>query len=65
MTPPRPVEGAVDADPPTTDVAEEGMDTWFDTIDDVEAAFPRSSHVTSMGSIVTTIFVNDELVPIK
>ena len=64
-TPPRPVEGAADADRPTTDPAEEGVDAGFDTNADVEAAFLRSSHVTSTGSIVTTFFVNNELVPIK
>ena len=64
-TPPRPAEGAVNVDRPTTDVAEEGVDAGLDTNADVEATFPRSSRVTSTGSIVTTFLVNDELVPRK
>ena len=56
------VEGVVDADLPTTDVANEGVDVGLDR--DVEA-FTRSSHVTSTGSIVCTFLVNEELVPIK
>ena len=65
-TPPRPAEGAVDADWPTiVDVAEEGVDAGLDTNVDVEVAFPGSSHVTSTGSIVTTFFVNEEGIPIK
>ena len=55
-------EGATDVAPPTTDVAEEGVDVGLDR--DVEA-FPRSSRVTSTGSIVCTFLVNEELVPIK
>ena len=65
MTLPWPAEGAADADWPTTDVAEEGVDAGLDTNIDVEAAFPRSSHVTSTSSIVTTFLVNDEIVPIN
>ena len=65
MTPLRTTEGAADADRPTTDPAEEGVDVGFDTNVDVEVAFPGSSRVTSTGSIVTTFLVNDELVPIK
>ena len=41
------------------------MDTGLDTNVDAEASFPISSHVTSIGSIVTTFLVNDELIPIK
>ena len=37
----------------------------FDTNVDAEATFLGSSHVTSMGSIMTTFFVNEELIPIK
>ena len=62
MTPLRPAEGAADADRPTTDVVEEGVDVGLDR--DVEA-FPGSSHVTSTSSIVYTFLVNEELVPIK
>ena len=65
MTPPRPAEGAADADRPTTDAIEEGVDAGLDTNVDAEATFPRSSCVTSTGSIVTTFLVNEELVPIK
>ena len=36
---PRPIEGTTDADRPTTDAAEEGVDVGFDTNVDVEAAF--------------------------
>ena len=61
-TPPNPVEGAIDVDRPTTYVVEEGVDTGLDREVD---AFPRSSHVTSTGSIVTTFLVDEELVPIK
>ena len=64
-TPPRPAEGATDANRPTTNPAEEGVDASFDTNVDAEASFPGSSRVTSIGSIVTTFLVNDELVPIK
>ena len=64
-TPPRPIEGVVDADRPTTDAAKEGVDAGFDTNADAEATFPGSSRVTNIGSIVTTFLVNDELVPIK
>ena len=62
MTPPRVAEGAVDAAPPTTDVAEEGVDVGLDR--DVDA-FPGSSRVTSTGSIQCTFLLNEELVPIK
>ena len=62
MTPPRPREGAVDVDRPTTDVAEEGVDVELDREVD---AFPGSPHVTSTSSVVTTFLVNKELVPIK
>ena len=62
VTPPRVVEGAADVSPPTTDVAEEGVDAGLDR--DMEA-FPGSSRVTSTGSIVFTFLVNEELVPIK
>ena len=41
------------------------MEVESDTNVDVEAAFPRSSHFTSTSSIVTTLLVNDELLPIK
>ena len=61
-TPPRAAEGATDVAPPTTDATEEGVDAGLDR--DVEA-FPRSSRVTSTGSIKCTFFVNEELVPIK
>ena len=64
-TPPREVEGATDADRPTTNAVEEGVDAGFDTSVDAEATFPGSSRVTSTSSIVTTFLVNDELVPIK
>ena len=64
-TPPRPAKGVADDDRPTTDAAEEGVDVGFDTNADVEATFLGSSRVTSMGVIVKTFFVNDELVPIK
>ena len=56
------VEGADDVAPPTTDDVEEGVDAWLDRY--VEA-FPRSSPVTSIGSIVCTFLVNEKLVPIK
>ena len=65
MTPLKPTAGATDANPPTTDPAEEGVDAGFDTNDDDEATFTRSSHVTRTGSIVTTFLVKEELVPIK
>ena len=61
-TPLRAVKGVADGAPPTTDVVEEGVDAGLDR--DVEA-FPRSSRVTSTGSIKCTFFVNEELVPIK
>ena len=41
------------------------MEVGFDTNVDAEATFPGSSRVTSMGSIVTTFLVNEELVPIN
>ena len=62
MTPPRAAKGAIDAAPPTTNVVEEGVDAGLDR--DVDA-FPRSSCVTSTGSIQCTFLVNEELVPIK
>ena len=62
MTPPRPTEGATNADRPTTDVAEEGVDAGLDREVD---AFPGSSRVTSTGTVVTIFLVNEELVPIK
>ena len=61
-TPPRQAEGASDAAPPTTNAVEEGVDAGLDRDVDV---FPRSSRVTSTGSIVCTFLVNEELVPIK
>ena len=45
--------------------AEEGVEGEFDTNVDAEATFPRSSSVTSTGSIVTTFLVNEKLIPIK
>ena len=57
--------GCSNADRPTTDVVEEGVDVGLDTNTDVEAAFPRSSCLTSTGSIMATFLVNEELVPIK
>ena len=65
VTPPRLAEGAGNAEQPTTDVAKEGVDAGLDNNVDAEVAFPGSSHVTSIGSIVTTFLVNDELIPIK
>ena len=62
MKPSRAAESAAGVAPPTTDVAEEGVDAGLDR--DVDA-FPGSSCVTSTGSIVTTFLVNEELVPIK
>ena len=64
-TPPRPAEGAADADRPTTNVAEERVDAGFDTNADAEASFPGYSRVTRTRSIVTTFLVNNEFVPIK
>ena len=61
-TPSRAMEGAADVAPPTTDAAKEVVDVGLDR--DVEA-FPGSSCVTSIGSIVCTFLVNEELVPIK
>ena len=61
-TPPRPTKGAADADRPTTNAAEEGVDAGLDREVD---AFPGSSRVTSTGSIGCTFLVNGELVPIK
>ena len=52
-TPPRAAEGAVDAAPPTTDDAEEGVDAGLDREVD---AFPVSSRVTRIGSVVMTFF---------
>ena len=62
VTPPRPAKGAVDASPPTTNAAEEGVDVGLDREVD---AFPGYSCVTRTGSIVKTFLVNEELVPIK
>ena len=56
MTPPRAAEGAADPAPLITTDAEEGVDVGLDR--DVDA-FPRSSHVTSTGSIVCTFLVNE------
>ena len=53
MTPPRAVEGAADAAPPTTDDAEEGVDAGLDRY---VKAFLGSSRVTGTGSIVCTFF---------
>ena len=58
-------EGAVDADRPTTNTAEEGVEAGFDTNVDVEATFPGSSYVTRTSSMVCTFLVNEELVPIN
>ena len=55
-------ESVVDASPPTINVVEEGADAGLDR--DVDA-FPGSSHVTRIGSIVCTFLVNEQLVPIK
>ena len=65
MTPLRPAEGATDADWPITDAAEEGVDAGLDTNVDAEETFPRSSHVTGTSWIVTTLLVNEELIPIN
>ena len=46
VTPPRVAKGAANAAPPTTNVAEEGVDAGLDR--DVDA-FPGSSCVTSTG----------------
>ena len=62
VTPPRPAEGATDADRPTTDAAEEWVDVGLDREVD---AFLGSSRVTSTVSIVTTVLVNDDRVPIN
>ena len=64
-TPPNPVEGAIDVDRPKTDRAEEWVEAGFDNNVDVEATFPGYSHVTSMGSIVTTFLVSEEIIPIN
>ena len=56
MTPPWPAEGATDADRPTIEPVEEGVDAWFDTNADAEATFPISSHVTSTGSMVKNVW---------
>ena len=56
MTPPRAVEGAADAAPPTTDAAKEGVDAGLDR--DVEA-FLGSSRATRTSSIVCTFLVNE------
>ena len=62
MTPLRPTEGAADTDRCTKDRTEEGVEVGYETNADVEATFPRSSHVTSTSSIETTFFMNEELV---
>ena len=61
MTPLMPAEGVANADRCITDHAEEGVEEGSDTNVDAEAAFPGSSRVTNMGSIVTTILVNDKI----
>ena len=61
-TPQRAAKGAADVAPPTTDVAEEGVDARLDR--DVEE-FPGYSRVISTGSIKCTFLVNEDLVPIK
>ena len=61
-TPSKVAEGATDISLPTTNATEEGVDAGLDRY--VEA-FPGSSRVTSIGSIVCTFLVNEELVPIK
>ena len=35
------------------------------TIDEIQACFPRYSHVTNMGKLLVTFLVNDEAIPIK
>ena len=64
-TPPRPAKSASVADQRTPDRAEEGVDAEPDSNDDVEAAFPGYSHVTSTSSIETSFLVKKELVPIE
>ena len=61
-TPLRAAKGATDVAPPTIDVAEEGVDVGL--YRDVEA-FPGSSRVTRIGSIVCTFLLKEELVPIN
>ena len=51
MTPLRPVESAVTADRRTPNHAEEGVDAKPTSNVDVEASFPRYSHVTGTSSI--------------
>ena len=66
MTPLSPAESAPIGDRRTPDRAKEGVDeNHASNIANVEATFPGSSCVTSIGSIVTTFLVNEELVPIK
>ena len=64
-TPLRPVEDAAAADRRTPDRTEDKVEADSDTNADAEVVFHGSSRVTSMGSIVTTFLVNDEIVPIK
>ena len=45
--------------------AEEGVDVENAIINIAEEKFPRSYHVTSMGTIQTTFLLDEELVPIK
>ena len=65
VTLPRAVEGATDVAPPTTYVAEEGVDAGLDTHVDAEVTFIGSSRVTSTCLIVTTFLVNEEIFSIK
>ena len=64
MTRPRSAKSALVADRHTLDSVEEGVDADPASNVDVEATFPGSSRVTSMGSIETTFLVNEKLVPI-
>ena len=63
--PPRPTESAPAGDRRTPDHAKEGVYADPASIADVEATFPGSSRVTSMGTIETMFLVNEEIVPIK
>ena len=65
VTPPRPTESPATGDQRTLDHADEGVDVNPASNVDVEAKFPRSSHVTSTSSIETPFLVNEELIPIK
>ena len=44
---------------------DQGVDAEEDSIDITIASFPRSSHVTSTGTLETTFLVDENLVPIK